>query len=133
MRLDPAWRGRPSRPWPGLEVRQREGCDLLPVDVRTTQGRLTLTAYVWPDQSARHERLRGALALAQQTAPTVRRAGAGDGAPVAVGVVGVDDAPALLLDPGDVLDVGVVECDQFDHRRMQLVGVELWGSATFEV
>ncbi len=78
VRLDPAWRGRPSRPWPGLEVRQREGCDLLPVDVRTTQGRLTLTAYVWPDQSARHERLRGALALAQQTAPTVRRAGAGD-------------------------------------------------------
>ena len=78
VRLDPAWRGGSLRPWPGLEVREREGCDLLPVDVRTTDGRLTLTAYVWPDQRARHERLRGALALAQQTPPTVRRAGAGD-------------------------------------------------------
>ena len=78
VRLDPAWRGATLRPWPGLEVREREGCDLLPVDVRTTEGRLTLTAYVWPDQQARHERLRGALALAQQTPPTVRRAGAGD-------------------------------------------------------
>ena len=32
----------------------------------TTEGRLALTAYVWPDQHARLERLRGALDLAQR-------------------------------------------------------------------
>ncbi len=61
--LEDAWRGRPLRPWPDLEFVERLGCDLLPVDVRSTAGRLTLTAYVWPDQLARLERLRGALDL----------------------------------------------------------------------
>ncbi|MGI8644954.1 MAG: DUF2332 domain-containing protein [Nocardioides sp.] len=76
--LEDAWRGRPLRPWPGLEYVERLGCDLLPVDVRSTAGRLTLTAYVWPDQLARLERLRGALDLAQQVAYEVRRQGAVD-------------------------------------------------------
>jgi hypothetical protein len=53
-------------------------CDLKPVDVRSTEGRLALTAYVWPDQEHRLERLRGALTLAQQTPPDVRRQGAAD-------------------------------------------------------
>ncbi len=48
----------------------------MPVDVATTEGRLALTAYVWPDQVARHERLRGALALAAAHPVTVRRVGA---------------------------------------------------------
>ena len=64
VRLDGAWQGRPLRPWPDLEIVERVGSDVMPVDVATTEGRLTLTAYVWPDQTARHERLRGALALA---------------------------------------------------------------------
>ena len=41
-------------------------------------GRLALTAYVWPDQAHRLERLRGALALAQEHPPAVRRLGAVD-------------------------------------------------------
>jgi hypothetical protein len=49
----------------------------MPVDATSTEGRLALTAYVWPDQVARLERLRGALALAQQSPPVVRRCGAG--------------------------------------------------------
>jgi hypothetical protein len=76
--LDPAWRGRPLEPWPALEVVERAGCDLQPVDVGTTQGRLVLTAYVWPDQAMRLERLRGALALAARDRPDVRGQGAGD-------------------------------------------------------
>jgi len=48
----------------------------MPVDVTTTEGRLTLTAYVWPDQTHRLERLRGALDLAQRTPVEVRREGA---------------------------------------------------------
>ena len=73
VHLADAWRGRPLVPWPALEVVERLGSDVMPVDVRTTEGRLTLTAYVWPDQAARLERLRGALALAQQVPVEVRR------------------------------------------------------------
>ncbi|WP_460843410.1 DUF2332 domain-containing protein [Nocardioides marmoraquaticus] len=62
----------------GLEVVERLGCDPRPVDVATTEGRLTLTAYVWPDQRERHERLREALRLAQQHAVVVRRCGAAE-------------------------------------------------------
>lgn len=76
--LRDAWRGRPLEPWPGLEVVERLGCDVLPVDVGTPEGRLTLTAYVWPDQRERLDRLRGALALAQQTPAEVRRSAARD-------------------------------------------------------
>ncbi|MDO9495299.1 MAG: DUF2332 domain-containing protein, partial [Nocardioides sp.] len=63
--LDPAWTGAPllGEPPPIVE---RLGSDVMPVDVRTTGGRLTLTAYVWPDQTHRLERLRGAFALADR-------------------------------------------------------------------
>jgi hypothetical protein len=76
--LDPAWRGRTPEPWPDLRIADRVGCDPMPLDVSTTEGRLALTAYVWPDQHARLERLRGALALAQDTVLEVREQGAGD-------------------------------------------------------
>ncbi|GEP38754.1 hypothetical protein NPS01_24170 [Nocardioides psychrotolerans] len=70
--LDPAWSGvvpRGAVP----EVVERIGSDVMPIDVRSTEGRLALTAYVWPDQVHRHERLRGALALAERTSLVVRR------------------------------------------------------------
>jgi len=74
--LDGAWVGDVPlhAPWPRLV--ERHGSDVMPVDVATTAGRLTVTAYVWADQVARHERLRGALALAAQSPVVVRRAGA---------------------------------------------------------
>jgi hypothetical protein len=74
--LDPAWTGAVplDAAWPRLE--ERYGTDVMPVDVATTEGRLALTAYVWPDQVARHERLRGALAVAAAHPLAVRRASA---------------------------------------------------------
>jgi hypothetical protein len=63
-----------AAPWPAIA--ERHGSDVMPVDVATTEGRLALTAYVWPDQVTRHERLRGALAIAAEHPPVVRRAGA---------------------------------------------------------
>ncbi len=78
MVLDPAWRGTPVEPWPRLEFVQRTGSDVRPVDAASTEGRLVLTAYVWPDQVARHERLRGALALAASRPLDVRRQPARD-------------------------------------------------------
>lgn len=75
--LDPAWTGRVPEVEPPV-VLDRVGSDVMPVDARTTQGRLVLTAYIWPDQTARFERLRGALDLALDTAYDVRTQGAGD-------------------------------------------------------
>ncbi|WP_460818577.1 DUF2332 domain-containing protein [Nocardioides korecus] len=72
VRLEGAWAGRPLRPWPGLRFVDPIGCDLHPVDATTAQGRLALSAYVWPDQPARWERLRAALALAAEHRPDVR-------------------------------------------------------------
>lgn len=50
-----------------LEIRSRSGCDIAPVDVSVKDGRTRLRSYVWPDQTARLERLDGAIALAAQT------------------------------------------------------------------
>lgn len=75
--LEPAWTGAVPTGEPPRIV-ERVGSDVMPVDVRTTSGRLTLTAYVWPDQTHRLERLRGAFALADRTPTVVRREGAGD-------------------------------------------------------
>ena len=76
--LRPAWRGDGLVPWPDLRFVEACGCDLDPIDASTTEGRLALTAYVWPDQRHRLERLRGALELARASPPAVRRQGAAD-------------------------------------------------------
>ena len=82
VRLEGGWAGRTLRPWPGLRFVERLGCDPRPIDPRSTSGRLALTAYVWPDQEERRERLRGALAVAAaataEEVPDVRRQPAGE-------------------------------------------------------
>jgi hypothetical protein len=78
LRLEGAWRGRVLEPWPELAIVERLGSDVAPVDVSSAEGRLTLTSYVWADQIARLERLRGALAVAQQVPAEVRRQRAAD-------------------------------------------------------
>lgn len=66
------------RPEP-LEVVDRRGCDVAPVDIQTEAGRLRLRSFVWPFQVERHERLAAALEVAQETGPpVVDRAGAGE-------------------------------------------------------
>jgi hypothetical protein len=75
--LDPAWAAAaPAGVVP--HVAERLGSDVMPLDARSTEGRLALTAYIWPDQVARFERLRGALRLASETPYDVRRQAAGD-------------------------------------------------------
>jgi hypothetical protein len=71
--LEGAWRGRPLEPWPDLDVVERLGSDPAPVDVTTTEGRLRLTAYVWPDQAARLDRLRAAFRVAAEVPVEVRQ------------------------------------------------------------
>jgi hypothetical protein len=59
-------------PWPDLRVSKRLGCDLAPIAVHTAEGRLRLTSYVWADQVDRFERLRLAIAAAQEARPRIR-------------------------------------------------------------
>ena len=79
---DPGSPVRLVRPWEGThppydvaaDIVERRGCDPSPVDPSTTDGRLTLTSYVWGDQTARLERLRGALDVAGRHPAPVERA-----------------------------------------------------------
>jgi len=69
--------GRPPLDAP-LRIDSRAGCDARPLDPRSEDDRLTLASYVWPDQLERHERLRSALAVAEEIGATVERAGAAE-------------------------------------------------------
>jgi hypothetical protein len=73
--LDDAWAGA-GLPEASLDVVERGGSDVHPVDVTSEAGRLTLTSYVWPDMTARHARLAGAIALARSRPVPVERADA---------------------------------------------------------
>lgn len=76
VRLDPAWaHGPETRP---VQIVERVGCDLAPIDAAHEDGRIALTAYVWPDQTARHQRLAAALDLAARTPVDLRAEGAAE-------------------------------------------------------
>jgi hypothetical protein len=70
--LSDAWLGvaPPATPF---HVVHRVGIDVAPIDPTTEEGRLRLTAFVWPDQHERLVRLRAALELAA-AAPAELRA-----------------------------------------------------------
>lgn len=74
--LERAWTGARVPTDAPLDVVDRGGCDVHPVDVATEDGRLTLTSYVWPDMALRHARLAGAIALARSRPVAVERADA---------------------------------------------------------
>lgn len=69
--LTDGWQGDPP-PEARVEVVERVGGDLAPVDPLTADGRLRLTAYVWPDQTERLARLRGAFEVAEQVPAELR-------------------------------------------------------------
>ena len=71
--LTGCWQGRAIRSWPELAVVERAGCDIAPVDPTTDDGALTLLSYVWPDQTERVARLRGAIQIARKVPAEVRR------------------------------------------------------------
>ena len=60
------------------EVVERRGCDALPVDPCSAEGRLTLMSYIWADQLQRFERLQGALEVARKVPVVVEQADAPD-------------------------------------------------------
>jgi hypothetical protein len=71
--LDDAWRGSSPPTDAKLNIIDREGSDLAPIDPGRRDGRLRLLSYVWPDQTTRLARLRGALEISERVPVTVRR------------------------------------------------------------
>jgi hypothetical protein len=72
-------------PWVGaapdlevpVEVAERRGCDVAPIDLRTTEGRTRLRSFVWGDMVERLARLDAALEIAAVEPPAVDAAAAG--------------------------------------------------------
>jgi len=61
-----------------IEVRERRGCDLAPIDSTTEAGRLELLSFVMPDDRARFETLEAAIGIARRRPVAVDRASADD-------------------------------------------------------
>ncbi|WP_370094066.1 DUF2332 domain-containing protein [Streptacidiphilus sp. MAP12-20] len=85
VRLEDAWQGgaptwlaEAAQARPALEIVERRGCDLTPIDPLTKDGALALRAYVWADQPARFARLSGALRLAAEQPAMVEPLGAAE-------------------------------------------------------
>jgi hypothetical protein len=79
--IDDAWRGALPPTTAGLDIVERHGYDIAPLDATSTDGELTLLSYVWPDQQARLDRLRGAMSVARQVPATLHRCTAADAVP----------------------------------------------------
>ncbi len=75
--VDDAWRGK--LPFAaGVQIVERHGYDIAPLDATSSDGELALLSYVWPDQPARLERLRGAISIARRVPAPLHRCNATD-------------------------------------------------------
>jgi hypothetical protein len=61
-----------------VQVIERRGCDLNPLDATTEEGRRALLSFAWPDQEERLLRLANAIEVARTVPATVERADATD-------------------------------------------------------
>ncbi len=75
--IDDAWQGA-LPPDDAVRIVERCGYDIAPIDVTGVGGELTVLSYVWPDQGARLDRLRGAIAVAQSVPARLERRTAAD-------------------------------------------------------
>lgn len=75
--IDDAWRGSvPAAA--ALQIVERRGYDIAPVDATSRDGELTLLSYVWPDMTVRLDRLRGAIRVARRIPARLLRRRAAD-------------------------------------------------------
>ncbi|HZC51917.1 MAG TPA: DUF2332 family protein [Mycobacterium sp.] len=75
--IDNAWQGR-LPPEGTVRIVERHGYDIAPIDVTGADGEMTALSYVWPDQAARLDRLRGAIAVAREVPARLDRRRAAD-------------------------------------------------------
>ena len=90
--VDDAWRG-PLPPAASLRIAERHGYDIAPLDATSSDGELRLLSYVWPDQPARLDRLRGAISIARRVPAPLHRCNAID----AVAGLSVADGALTVL------------------------------------
>ena len=60
------WRGKAEALAGAVEVAERRGCDLNPIDAGSSAARARMLAYIWPDQAARLARAQAALDVAAE-------------------------------------------------------------------
>jgi len=72
------WQESPADLGGSVVVARRRASDIMPIDIATVDGRLTSMSFVWPDQTARFERLAAAIEIASQHPVEVERSDAGD-------------------------------------------------------
>ncbi len=73
--IEDAWHGA-LPPDDAVRIAERRGYDIAPIDVTGdtgVDGELTVLSYVWPDQGARLDRLRGAIAVARSVPARLER------------------------------------------------------------
>lgn len=64
--LAPDWHGGLPPLNADLQIAERQGCDIAPVDVGAHENQRRLESYIWPDQPERLARLRGAVSIAKE-------------------------------------------------------------------
>ena len=72
MKIAPEWRGPPP-PDGQVELVEVRGSDIAPIDLTDPAQALRLTAYVWPEATARMDRLDVAIAMAGRAPPDLVR------------------------------------------------------------
>ncbi|BBZ37515.1 hypothetical protein MCNS_05780 [Mycobacterium conspicuum] len=130
--IDDAWRGQ-LPPDGAVRIVERHGYDIAPIDVTTVDGEMTVLSYVWPDQSARLQRLRGAIAVARTVPAQLHRLTAADavaGMALADGTLTVlwhsitwqylsDDERAAIRDGIDAVAAQAGESSPFAHLTLE--------------
>jgi hypothetical protein len=71
LRISCEWRGAVEPLAAAIEVADRRGCDIHPIDARDPAARARMLAYVWPDQADRLARAGAALDLVARLGPRV--------------------------------------------------------------
>lgn len=77
MRFKPDWKGPPPPDLP-IAIVSTRGCDVAPVDLTDPTQALRLRAYIWPEHTARFERMDAAIAQAKHAPPQISRMNAAD-------------------------------------------------------
>ena len=77
VELAPRWEGPPP-PQAPIEITERDGCDLNPLDPSSEDDRLRLFSYIWADQQDRLDRTAAALEMATESGLKVEKADAID-------------------------------------------------------
>ncbi len=78
VRFEEVFKGDRRPPLARVEVVERRGCDLSPIDPHSTDGVLTLRSYVWPDQHRRRFLLDAGLETARRVPVQLEKAEASD-------------------------------------------------------